>query len=58
VRFPNALKDGQRYRLNCTLAEVKAVQNAHESLMSCAVEIEGEQKPACVAEVVFRFYAR
>jgi acyl dehydratase len=56
VRFPNALKEGQRYRLSCTLAEVKEVQNAHETLMMCSVEIEGEKKPACVAEVVFRFY--
>jgi acyl dehydratase len=58
VRFPAALKDGQRYRLNCKLAELKNVQNAHEGLMLCAIEIEGEQKPACAAEVVFRFYGR
>jgi acyl dehydratase len=58
VRFPSALKEGQRYRLNCALAEVKPVQNAHEGLMMCTVEIEGEQKPACAAEVLFRFYPR
>jgi acyl dehydratase len=58
VRFPAALKDGQRYRLNCKLAELKNVQNAHEALMLCTIEIEGEQKPACAAEVVFRFYNR
>jgi acyl dehydratase len=58
VRFPSALKEGQRYRLSCKLGELKEVQNAYESLMLCAIEIEGEQKPACAAEVVFRFYAR
>jgi acyl dehydratase len=58
VRFPNALKEGQRYRLAATLAEVKPVQNAHETLMQCNVEIEGEAKPACSAEVLFRFYSR
>ena len=58
VRFPAALKEGQRYRLRCKLGELKDVQNAQEGLMLCAVEIEGEQKPACAAEVVFRFYAR
>jgi acyl dehydratase len=58
VRFPAALKEGQRYRLSCKLGELKDVSNALEGLMLCAVEIEGEQKPACAAEVVFRFYAR
>ena len=58
VRFPSALKDGQKYRFTCTLAELKEVQNAYECVMSCTVEIEGETKPACAAEVVFRFYAR
>src|SRR4051794_4574290 len=58
VRFPSALKEGQRYRLSCKLGELKEVQNAHEGLMLCNVEIEGESKPACAAEVVFRFYSR
>ena len=58
VRFPSALKEGQRYRLSCGLAELKEVQNAYECQMNCTVEIEGETKPACAAEVVFRFYAR
>jgi acyl dehydratase len=58
VRFPSALKEGQKYRLSCTLAELKEVQNAYECVMNCTVEIEGETKPACAAEVVFRFYAR
>jgi acyl dehydratase len=58
VRFPTPLKEGQRYRLACKLAEVKEVQNAYEGLILANVEIEGEQKPACAAEVVFRFYGR
>jgi acyl dehydratase len=58
VRFPSALKEGQKYRLSCTMAELKEVQNAYECVMNCTVEIEGETKPACAAEVVFRFYAR
>jgi acyl dehydratase len=58
VRFPSALKEGQKYRLSCTMTEMKEVQNAYECVMGCTVEIEGETKPACAAEVVFRFYAR
>jgi acyl dehydratase len=56
VRFPSPLKDGQRYRLNVRLGEVKEIANGVEGLLTAAVEIEGESKPACVAELVFRFY--
>jgi acyl dehydratase len=56
VRFPAPLKEGQRYRLNVKLGDVKEIANGVEGLLNAAIEIEGEQKPACVAEVVFRFY--
>jgi acyl dehydratase len=55
VRFPAPLKEGARYRLHCKLGEVKPAGNAHEALLGCTIEIEGSPKPACVAEVVFRF---
>jgi acyl dehydratase len=50
------LKEGQRYRLKVKLADVKEIERGVEGLLSSTIEIEGEQKPACVAEVVFRFY--
>lgn len=56
VRFPTPLMEGQRYRLNLKLGEVKEIANGMEGLLNAAIEIEGEQKPACVAELVFRFY--
>ena len=56
VRFPTPLKDGQKYRLNVKLLDIKEVGNAVEGVLGAAIEVEGESKPACVAEVVFRFY--
>ena len=56
VRFPAPLKESQRYRLNVKLGEVTDIANGVEGLINATVEIEGERKPACVAEVVFRFY--
>ena len=56
VRFPAPLKEGQRYRLNVKLGEVKEIGNGVEGLLNAVIEIEGEGKPACVAELVFRFY--
>jgi acyl dehydratase len=56
VRFPAPLKEGQRYRLKVKLGEVKEIANGAEGLLEAAVEIEGEARPACAAELVFRFY--
>jgi acyl dehydratase len=56
VRFPAPLKEGQRYRLGMKLGDVTEIPNGAEGLMTATVEVEGERKPACVAELVFRFY--
>ena len=56
VRFPAPLKEGQRYRLNMKLGAVTKIANGVEGLLDATVEVEGERKPACVAELVFRFY--
>jgi acyl dehydratase len=56
VRFPAPLKEGQKYRLKVKLGEVKEIANGMEGLLDAAVEIEGESRPACAAELVFRFY--
>ena len=56
VRFPAPLKEGQRYRLSVKLNDAKQSANAIEGLLAATIEIEGESKPACVAELVYRFY--
>jgi acyl dehydratase len=56
VRFPAPLKEGQRYRLAVKLNDAKQSSNAVEALLVATMEIEGESKPACVAELVYRFY--
>ena len=56
VRFPAPLKEGQRYRLAVKLGEVSKIPNGVEGLLEGTIEVEGERKPACVAELVFRFY--
>lgn len=58
VRFPNPLKEGDRYRLSLKLAEVKDVGNGWlEAPFLATIEIEGAPKPACVAECIYRFQA-
>ena len=58
VRFPAPLKEGQRYRLSVKLGEVSEITNGAEGVLTGTIEIEDERKPACVAELVFRFYGR
>jgi acyl dehydratase len=55
VRFPAPLKSGARYRLSLELKELKDIPKGVEALMLATIEIEGEAKPACAAEVLYRF---
>jgi len=57
ARFPTPLKEGQRYRLSAKLGDVKESGSSFEALLNAAIEVEGEQRPACVAELVVRFLA-
>ena len=58
VRFPTPLKEGQKYRLSVKLGDVKEISNGVEGLLNATIDIDGEPKPACAAELVFRFYGK
>ena len=49
------LKEGARYRLSVKVGEIKDLPQGAEGLMLATIEVEGESKPACAAEVVYRF---
>ena len=52
VRFPNPVKVGSRVRAQATLAELTDVPAGKQLVVRYTIEIEGEAKPACVAETV------
>jgi acyl dehydratase len=52
VRFPNPVKVGSRVRAHATLAELADVPAGKQLVVRYTIEIEGEDKPACVAETV------
>lgn len=54
VRFPNAVRSGARIRARCTLLGVEMLADDLQICEQYAVEIEGESKPACVAEAIMR----
>lgn len=58
VRFPNPLKSDQRFRLVLGLVGLRPVGDWWEAIMHATIEIEGEPKPACFAEVVYRLLPR
>ena len=57
VRFPAPLREGKNYRLNLKLGEVTEVKGGVDGNFVATIEIEGEPKPTCVAELIFRFVA-
>ncbi len=55
LRFPNAVRVGSRIRGRFTLLAAEAVApNVLQITESYTVEIEGQAKPACVAESIMR----
>lgn len=56
VRFPAPLKVGSRFRMHVDLAEVKVLDKGAEVVYHLTYEVEGESKPCCVADLVFRYH--
>ena len=52
VRFPNPVRVGARIRCTATLSSLTDIPAGKQMVTNYVIEIEGEQKPACVAEMV------
>jgi acyl dehydratase len=56
VRFPNPVRVGSRIRLAATVDAVTEVAGGLQMTCDFTVEIEGQEKPACVARAIYRQY--
>ncbi len=56
VRFPSPVPVGSKLRLGATLAGVEDIAGGAQVSVTMSFEVEGQEKPSCVAEVVFRYY--
>ncbi len=56
VRFITPVPVGSRVRARSTIREVKEVPGGVQVKSEVAIELEGSEKPACVAETLARFY--
>src|SRR5260221_9203845 len=52
VRFTNMVRVGKRVRLRQKLIGVEAKSGGVQIKNLCTIEIEGEERPACVAETI------
>jgi acyl dehydratase len=55
VRFPAPVPVGARVRARFRIEEVAAVDGGDQARIAATIERDGETKPVCVAELVFRF---
>jgi acyl dehydratase len=56
VRFPAPVPVGSRIRAGATLESVEDVTGGKQAVVKVEVQVEGTEKPACVAEMVYRYY--
>ena len=56
LRFPGPVISGSKIRSNCTLLSVEEVKDTIELIEEYSVEVEHQDRPACVAECIIRLY--
>ena len=58
LRFPNPVPVGSKLRMGAQVAGVEDVGGGGvQATIDLTFELEGETKPACVAQAVYRYYA-
>ena len=58
VRFPAPVQVNDRVRLRQALTSIEPMGDGYKIGMRCTLEIEGRDKPACVADTVSIIYER
>ena len=58
VRFPAPLLVGSRVRMHVSVIEVKDIARGIEVVYQLTYETQGQTKPPCVADLVFRYYGQ
>ena len=56
VRFPTAVPVGARVRMHATVVQVDEIGGGEQLTLDLRVEVEGHERPGCVAQAVWRHY--
>ena len=57
VRFTNMVRVGKKVRMRQKLLSAEPKSGGMQLKSQCTIEIEGEERPACVAETISVVYA-
>lgn len=57
LRFPSPVPVGKRIRVGGRLMSLEDVAGGVQAAVELTFEVEGADKPACVAEALYRYYA-
>jgi acyl dehydratase len=57
VRFPAPVPVGSKVRATATLAAVEPIAGGVQVTVDAVIERGGSDKPVCIAQPIFRFYA-
>jgi acyl dehydratase len=58
VRFPAPALVGGRLRMGVAINQVESLADSVQVVYGAVFEVQGQAKPVCVAEVVFRYYPK
>ena len=56
LRYPAPLFVGSTIRMGVELVAIKEIIGGVQATLKCVFEAEGQVKPCCVAEILFRYY--
>ena len=57
VRFTNLVPVGSKLRMRQTCKEVNEKAGGKQKISECVIEIEGQERPACIVESISLFYS-
>jgi len=57
LRFTSPVPIPSKVRMRATLVRVEEIQGGLQATFNLQFEVEGKDKPACVAEAIYRYYA-
>ena len=55
VRFPAPLPVGEKVRMRARLDRVEEIKGGLQTFWTLTFEVEGQEKPACVAQAIYRY---
>ena len=57
LRFMSPVPVPSKVRMRATLASIEEIKGGVQANFTLQFEVEGKNKPACVAEAIYRYYA-